>query len=130
MKRFTGFFLLVAYLLASPGLVYSLHLCGEQVTGVSLRAGEEPPDCCAGRTKPTKGCCHNEQVSSTLKDVKLASAQLKLPAAVALPAPPALRLALRLALTYPAEEPLTRGAATAAPPPRCPAYVRGHAFLI
>lgn len=130
MKRLTGFLLLVAYLLASPGLVYSLHLCGEQVTSVSLSAAGEPTDCCAGLTKPKKSCCHNQQVSSTLKDVKLTTAQLKLPTAVALPAPPALRLPLQLALTYPAEEPILRRAATAAPPPPCPAYVRGHAFLI
>ncbi|OWP64002.1 hypothetical protein CDA63_05925 [Hymenobacter amundsenii] len=134
MKRLASLLLLLAYLFASPGLVYSLHLCGQQVTGVSLSGVGEPAGCCPESAKPVKGmkgCCHDQKVASSLKDVKLTTAQLKLVAPVALPAPPALRVVRHLALTYPADEPAPRlRVASGPPPPACPAYVRGHAFLI
>ena len=56
MKRLASLLLLLAYLFASPGLVYSLHLCGQTVTGVSLSgSGEEPAGCCPKSAKPVKG---------------------------------------------------------------------------
>ncbi|AMR29527.1 hypothetical protein A0257_22140 [Hymenobacter psoromatis] len=129
MKRLLSLLLLWSYLLASPGLVYSMHFCGRTITGVSL-AGPAHSCCCPVPKKPA-GCCHDQKLSSTLKDVKLTTAQLKLPVLVAVPAPPALRLAYRLPTpTYPTDEPAAAPLATAAPPPDCPAYVRGHAFLI
>jgi hypothetical protein len=98
------------------------------MTGVSVI--HEAACCCPLPKKPA-GCCHDQKLSSTLKDVKLNSAQLKLPVPMAVPAPPPLRLAYRLPIaTYPAEAPATPLRAIAAPPPECPAYVRGHAFLI
>jgi hypothetical protein len=119
----------VSYLLSSPGLVYSMHFCGSAVTGVSIALPAH--SCCCPLPKKPTGCCHDQKLSSTLKDVKLTTAQLKLPVLVAVPAPPALRLAYRLpAPTYPADAPATPLRATAVPPPACPAYVRGHAFLI
>jgi hypothetical protein len=128
VKRFFSLFLLLSYLLSSPGLVYSMHFCGQTLTEVSV--AKEAACCCPVPKKPT-GCCHDQKVTSTLKDVKLNSAQLKLPVPVAVPAPAPLRLAYRLPTpTYPAEAPAALRAATAAPPPECPAYVRGHAFLI
>lgn len=129
MKRLLSLFLLVSYLLASPGLVYSMHFCGSTVTGVSVAVAEHP--CCCPVPQKPAGCCHDKKLSSTLQDVKLTTAQLKLPVLVAVPAPPALRLAYRLPTpTYPADEPAAPRRATAAPPPACPPYVRGHAFLI
>ena len=128
MKRFASLVLLLSYLLSSPGLVYSMHFCGQVLTEVSV--AKEAACCCPILKKPT-GCCHDQKVTSTLKDVKLNNAQLKLPVPVAVPAPAPLRLAYRLpAPTYPAEAPAAMRAATAAPPPDCPAYVRGHAFLM
>ena len=126
VKRFLSLFLLLSYLLSSPGLVYSMHFCGQVLTEVSV--AKEAACCCPVPKKPT-GCCHDQKVTSTVKDVKLTTAQLKLP--VAVPAPPPLRVAYRLpSQSYPAEAPAAPRAATAAPPPECPAYVRGHAFLI
>ena len=131
LKRLASLLLLLAYLFASPGLVYSLHLCGQTVTGVSLSGVGEPAGCCPTPAKPVKGmkgCCHDQKVASSLQDVKLTTAQLKLTAPVALPA---LRVVRHLALTYPADEPAPRPrVASGLPPPACPAYVRGHAFLI
>lgn len=98
------------------------------MTGVSV--AHEAACCCPLPKKPA-GCCHDQKLSSTLKDVKLTTAQLTLSAPVAVPPPAALRLAYRLpVITYPADEPAAPLWATAAPPPECPAYVRGHAFLI
>ncbi len=106
-----------------------MHFCGSTVTGVSVAVAEHP--CCCPVLKKPAGCCHDKKLSSTLKDVKLTTAQLKLPVLLAMPAPPELRLAYRLPIpTYPADEPAAPLRATAAPPPACPAYVRGHAFLI
>ncbi len=128
MKRFASLLLLLSYLLSSPGLVYSMHFCGPTLTEVSVTS--EAACCCPVAKKPA-GCCHDQKLTSTLKDVKLTTAQLKLPVPVAVPAPAALRLAYRLPTpTYPADEPAAPLLATAAPPPCCPAYVRGHAFLI
>lgn len=128
LKRFFSLFLLVSYLLASPGLVYSMHFCGATMTDVSV--AHEAACCCPMPNKPT-GCCHDQKLSSTLKDVKLTTAQLKLPVSVAVPAPPTLVPAYRLpAPTHPADAPAAPLRAAAAPPPACPAYVRGHAFLI
>lgn len=128
MKRFASLFLLLSYLLSSPGLVYSMHFCGDTLTEVSVT--REAACCCPVPKKPA-GCCHDQKLRSTLKDVKLTTAQLKLPVLVAVPAPAALRPAYRLPTpTYPAEAPAAPRLATAAPPPDCPAYVRGHAFLI
>ncbi|MDQ2770524.1 MAG: hypothetical protein M3Y54_08495 [Bacteroidota bacterium] len=126
MKRILSLFLLVSYLLSSPGLVYSMHFCGATMTGVSVAHAAA---CCCPLPKKPAGCCHDQKLSSTLKDVKLTTAQLKLP--VLVPAPAPLRLAYRLPVpTYPADAPAAPLRATAAPPPECPAYVRGHAFLI
>lgn len=126
MKRFLSLFLLLSYLISSPGLVYSMHFCGQTLTDVSV--AKEAACCCPLPKKPT-GCCHDQKVASTIKDVKLTSAQLKLPVSAVVPTP--LRLAYRLPVpTYPAEAPPASLAAAAAPPPNCPAYVRGHAFLI
>ena len=106
-----------------------MHLCGSTVTGVSVAVAEH--SCCCPVPKKPTGCCHDKKLSSTLKDVKLTTARLKLPVLVAVPAPPALQLAYRLPTpTYPADEPAAPLRATAAPPPACPPYVRGHAFLI
>jgi len=128
LKRFASLFLLLSYLLSSPGLVYSMHFCGETLTQVSVTSKAA---CCCPLPKKPAGCCHDQKLSSTLKDVKLTTAQLKLPVPLAVPAPAALRLAYRLPTpTYPAEAPAAPLVATAAPPPDCPAYVRGHAFLI
>ena len=128
MKRVVSLFLLLSYLLSSPGLVYSMHFCGQSLTQVSVTS--EAHCCCPVPKKPA-GCCHDQKVSSTLKDVKLSTAQFKLQVPAAGLVPPVLRLAYRLATpTYPAEEPAAPLVATAAPPPCCPAYVRGHAFLI
>ena len=129
MTRFLSLLLLVSYLLASPGLVYSMHFCGHTLAEVSV--AKEATCCCPVPAKKPAGCCHDKKVVSPLQDVKLSAAQLKLPGLVAVPAPPALRLAFRLPTpTYPADAPAAPRAATAAPPPPCPAYVRGHAFLV
>lgn len=105
-----------------------MHFCGDTLTEVSVTS--EAACCCPLPKKPA-GCCHDHKLSSTLKDVKLTTVQLKVPVLVAVPAPAALRLAYRLPTpTYPAEAPAAPLVATAAPPPDCPAYVRGHAFLI
>ena len=128
MKRFLSLLLLVSYLLSSPGLVYSMHFCGATMTGVSV--SHEAACCCPLPKKPA-GCCHDQKLSSTLKDVKLTTAQLKVSMSVAMSPPATLRLAYRLLIpTYPADEPAAPLRATAAPPSACPAYVRGHAFLI
>ncbi|MDJ0367168.1 hypothetical protein QMK33_18625 [Hymenobacter sp. H14-R3] len=128
MKRFVSLFLLLSYLLSSPGLVYSMHFCGQSLAEVSVAS--EAHCCCPAPKKPA-GCCHNQKVSSTIKDVKLTTAQFKLQAPAAGLVPPVLRLAYRLpAPTYPADAPAAPRAAAAAPPPECPAYVRGHAFLV
>ena len=105
-----------------------MHYCGNTVTGVSLAAAE-PSHCCGAMKKPA-GCCHDKKVQSTLKDVKLTGTPIKLLAPVALPAPPALRLAFRVVHTYPSEKVATVPVARPAPPPVCPAYVRGHAFRV
>ncbi len=128
LKRFLSLFLLVSYLLSSPGLVYSLHYCGTTVTGVSLAAAE-PASCCGAMKKPA-GCCHDQKVQSTIKDAKLTVAQIKLLVPVALPVPPVVRPLFRQALTYPAEAVAIVPVARPAPPPVCPAYVRGHAFRL
>ena len=105
-----------------------MHFCGAIMTGVSV--AHEAPCCCPLPKKPV-GCCHDQKLSSTLKDVKFTAAQPRLSGPVAVPPPATLRLAYRLSVpTYPADEPAAPLRATAAPPPVCPAYVRGHAFLI
>ncbi len=105
-----------------------MHFCGPTLTEVSVTS--EAACCCPVPKKPA-GCCHDQKLSSNLKDVKLTTAQLKLPVLVAVPAPAPLRLAYRLPTpTYPAEAPAAPLLASAAPPPDCPTYVRGHAFLI
>lgn len=132
MKRVISLFLLLSYLLSSPGLVYSMHFCGQVITAVSVAQDGDTHCCCRDTGKPASGCCHNQKVTSTVKDVKLTAAQLKLTAPDMVLAAPVLRLVWRLTqLTYPAADvPAAHLVAHAAPPPECPAYVRGHAFLI
>ncbi|WP_201982602.1 HYC_CC_PP family protein [Hymenobacter rubidus] len=131
MKRFVSLFLLFSYLLSSPGLVYSMHFCGQELTAVSVAQGSDTHCCCQDTGKPASGCCHDQKVSSALKDVKLSAAHFQLQAPDAVPAPAVLRLVWQLAqVAYPADEPAADLLAHAAPPPECPAYVRGHAFLV
>ncbi|WP_084443615.1 HYC_CC_PP family protein [Hymenobacter roseosalivarius] len=131
MKRFASLFLLFSYLLSSPGLVYSMHFCGQALTDVSVAHGVDTSCCCQDTGKHACDCCHDQKVVSTTKDVKLAAGQFKVPAPDLVPAPPVLRVVWQLAQPfYPADEPVARLTAHAAPPPQCPAYVRGHAFLI
>ncbi|AIZ65565.1 hypothetical protein PK28_18255 (plasmid) [Hymenobacter sp. DG25B] len=131
MKRFVSLFLLFSYLLSSPGLVYSMHFCGQELTAVSVAQGSDTHCCCRDTGKPASGCCHDQKVSSALKDVKLSAAHFQLQAPDAVPAPAVLRLVWQLAqVAYPADEPAANLLAHAAPPPECPAYVRGHAFLV
>ena len=131
MKRFVSLFLLFSYLLSSPGLVYSMHFCGQELTAVSVAQGSDTNCCCRDTGRPPGRCCHNQKVSSMLKDIKLSAAHFKLQAPVAVPAPAVLRLVWQLSQAgYPADEPVANLQLHAAPPPECPAYVRGHAFLI
>ena len=131
MKRFATLFLLVSYLLSSPGLVYSMHYCGPALTAVSVAQGADPHCCCQDTHKPPCGCCHDKKIVSAAKDVKLSAAHFKLQAPDLVPAPAVLRLVWQLAqAAYPADEPAANLLLHAAPPPECPPYVRGHAFLI
>ncbi|GAA4509305.1 hypothetical protein GCM10023172_42590 [Hymenobacter ginsengisoli] len=130
VKRFVSLFLLLSYLLSSPGLVYSMHFCGQALTAVAVTQRGDIPCCCLPAGKPSSGCCHDQKVTSTLKDVKLTAAQFRLQAPATVPAPAVLRIVWRLATTYPSAEPTAFSLVEAAPPPDCPAYVRGHAFLI
>lgn len=131
MKRFVSLFLLFSYLLSSPGLVYSMHYCGQALTAVTVAQDADTHCCCQDTRKPPCGCCHDKTVASATKDVKLTAAQFKLQAPVVAPAPAVLQAVWRLTQpTYPADAPAVRPEAHAAPPPECPAYVRGHAFLI
>jgi hypothetical protein len=130
MKRFVSLFLLLSYLLSSPGLVYSMHFCGQALTAVSVTQAGDTHCCCQDSGKPAAGCCHDQKVSSTLKDIKLTAAQFRLQAPATVPAPAVLRVVWRLATAYPPTEPTAHHLVQAAPPPDCPAYVRGHALLI
>ena len=131
VKRFVSLFLLFSYLLSSPGLVYSMHYCGQALTAVSVAQGGDTHCCCRDSGKPATGCCHDKKVASGTKDVKLTAAHSQLLAPALVPAPGLLPAVWQLAqAAYPAQEPAARPAVTAAPPPECPAYVRGHAFLI
>lgn len=131
MKCFASLFLLFSYLLSSPGLVYSMHFCGQQLTAVTVAQDSDTNCCCQDAGKPAGRCCHDQKVSSALKDIKLSAAHFKLQAPEAVPAPAVLRLVWQLAqVIYPADEPAAQLLAHAAPPPECPAYVRGHAFLV
>ena len=131
MKRFVSLFLLFSYLLSSPGLVYSMHFCGQEMTAVSVAQGGDTNCCCQDTGKPAGRCCHDQKMSSALKDIKLSTAHFQLPAPDMVPATAVLRLVWQLAQTvYSAEEPATNLLLHAAPPPECPVYVRGHAFLV
>lgn len=131
MKRFAALFLLFSYLLSSPGLVYSMHFCGQELTAVSVAQDGDTNCCCQDTGKPAGRCCHDQKVSSALKDIKLSAAHFKLPAPDLVPAPAVLWLVWQFAqAVYPANEPATSLLLHAAPPPECPAYVRGHAFLV
>lgn len=131
VKRFVSLFLLFSYLLSSPGLVYSMHFCGQQLTAVSVKQDGDTNCCCQDTGKPAGRCCHDQKVSSALKDIKLSAAHFQLPAPAVVPAPAVLRLVWQLAqVAYPADGPAADLLAHAAPPPECPAYVRGHAFLV
>lgn len=131
MKRVIGLFLLVSYLLSSPGLVYSMHFCGQTLTAVFMAPDADRHCCCEAAHKPPCRCCHDQKVSSAIKDVKLSAAEFKLvaPALVATAAVLHCRWLLWQA-AGPADEPATRLLAPAAPPPKCPTYVRGHALLV
>lgn len=132
MKRYVSLFLLFSYLLSSPGLVYSMHFCGQALTAVTVTPDADKHCCCQDTGTPDCGCCHDQEVVSAAKDLKLtASHHFLLQAPDVAPAPAVLQLVWQLAqLAYPADEPASRLVAHAAPPPECPAYVRGHAFLI
>ena len=131
MKRFASLFLLFSYLLSSPGLVYSMHFCGQELTAVTVAQDGDTNCCCQDAGKPAGRCCHDKKVSSALKDIKLSAAHFKLPVSDAVPAPAVLRLVWQLAqVIYPADELAAQLRAHAPPPPECPAYVRGHAFLV
>ncbi|WP_345050114.1 HYC_CC_PP family protein [Hymenobacter glaciei] len=131
MKRLTSFFLLFAYLLSSPGLVYSLHFCGQALTAVTVAEDADKHCCCQDAGTPDCGCCHDQQVVSGVKDLKLTATHFLLQVPDVAPAPAVLQLVCQLTqLAYPTDEPAPKLGAHAAPPPDCPAYVRGHAFLI
>ena len=131
MKRFVSLFLLFSYLLSSPGLVYSMHFCGQELTAVSVKQDGDTNCCCQDTHKPPCGCCHDQKVSSALKDIKLSTAHFKQQAPGLVPAPAVLRLVWQLSqVACRADEPVANLRLHAAPPPECPAYVRGHAFLV
>ncbi|MBO3272091.1 HYC_CC_PP family protein [Hymenobacter defluvii] len=131
MKRLTSLFLLFAYLLSSPGLVYSMHFCGQSLEGVSIKQQIPRSCCCQAMRAPARGCCHDQVVTSSVKDVKLTTSGVKVAAPAIAPAPALLPLVWHLStFTLPLDEPESGLTAHAAPPPECPAYVRGHAFLI
>lgn len=131
MKRFVSLFLLFSYLLSSPGLVYSMHFCGQELTAVSVKQDGDTNCCCRDTGKPPGRCCHDQKVSSALKDIKLSAAHFKLQAPDITPAPAVLQLVWQLSqVVCPDDEPAAGLLLHAAPPPDCPAYVRGHAFLI
>ena len=131
VKRFTSLFLLFSYLLSSPGLVYSMHFCGQELTAVSVKQDGDTNCCCRDTGKPAGRCCHDQKVNSALKDIKLSAVHYKLQAPAAVPAPAVLQLVWQLSqVMFPADEPVTNLLLHAAPPPECPVYVRGHAFLV
>jgi hypothetical protein len=131
VKRLVSFFLLFAYLLSSPGLVYSMHFCGQRLTAVSLQADGKRNCCCETMRNPGCGCCHDQLVTSSVKDVKLTTTQVLVAAPAMVATPDLLPLVWRLStLAFPLNELKLELAAHAAPPPECPVYVRGHAFLI
>ena len=131
VKRLVSFFLLFAYLLASPGLVYSMHFCGQSLTGVSLEQGDQRSCCCKTMPAPACGGCHDQVVTSSVKDARLATPQVQVSAPAVAPAPALLPLVWHLSTFFqPLDEPATGFATHAAPTPECPAYVRGHAFLV
>ena len=131
VKRFVSLFLLFSYLLSSPGLVYSMHFCGQELTAVSVQQDGDTNCCCQDTGKPAGRCCHDQKVSSALKDIKLSATHFQLQAPALVPAPTVLQLVWQLAqVAHPADEPVGGLLLHAAPPPECPAYVRGHAFLV
>ena len=131
MKRFVSLFLLFSYLLSSPGLVYSMHFCGQALTAVSVAQDGDTNCCCQDTGKPPGRCCHNQKMSSALKDIKLSAGHFRLGAPGMVSALPVLRLVGHLSqATFPADEPSSNRLLHVAPPPKCPAYVRGHAFLV
>ena len=131
VKRFTSLFLLFSYLLSTPGLVYSMHFCGQKLTAVSVKKDGDTNCCCQDTGKPAGRCCHDQKVSSALKDIKLSAAHYKQQAPAAVLTPAVLQLVWQLSqVVYPADEPVANLLLHAAPPPECPAYVRGHAFLV
>jgi hypothetical protein len=130
VKRPLSFLLLLVYLLSSPGLGYSMHYCGQKLTGFSVLA-ETPKSCCPPRSAPCGGC-HDKHVSSPVQDAPLlTTAALALSVPALLPEP--------LAYSWPAasrpqpgdpERQRPRAAVRTAVPPPWPAYVRGHAFRL
>jgi len=131
VKRLVSFFLLFAYLLSSPGLVYSMHFCGQSLTAVSLEQGGKRNCCCDTMRAPACGCCHDQVVTSSVKDIKLSTLQVQVSAPAVVPTSALLPLVWHLStFSLPVDEPETGFATHAAPPPECPAYVRGHAFLV
>jgi hypothetical protein len=81
-----------------------MGFCGQIINGVSLAGPEHP--CCSPLPKEPAGCCNDQQLVSTIQDVKLTPAQLKLPVLIAVPAPPVLRLVYRPPTpTCPADKP-------------------------
>ena len=87
--------------------------------------------CCQDTHKPPCGCCHDRKVASATKDIKLTAAHFQLQVPDLVPAPAVLQLVWQLSqAAYAPEEPAVNLLLHAAPPPECPAYVRGHAFLV
>ncbi len=130
MKRPLSFLLLLVYLLSSPGLAYSLHYCGQELTGVSVGA-ETPKSCCPPHQAPC-GNCHDQHVSGPAQDAPLlASAALAFTAPALLPEPIAyVRSPAERFLAGSQERQRPRTAVRAAALPPWPAYVRGHAFRL
>ena len=129
MKRLLSFLLLFVHLFSSPGLGYSMHYCGQVLTGVSVSA-ETPKSCCPPQKAPC-GKCHDKHVSSPSHEATLlATAAFAAPAPALLPAP--LAVAWPAAPSWAAQRVnfLPRPAGRDAAPPPWPAYVRGHAFRL
>lgn len=131
VQRLTSLLLLFAYLLSSPGLVYSMHFCGQQVTNVSFAHRGDDDCCCRTATRSACYCCHDQEISSAVQDVKLTAFQAKMEAPAWQEAPTLLPIVWQLSTVFALTKSAVRWSEVdGAPPPACPAYVRGHAFRI
>nr|WP_188548818.1 hypothetical protein [Hymenobacter qilianensis] len=108
-----------------------MHFCGQALTAVTVTPDADKHCCCQDTGAPDCGCCHDQEVVSAAQDLQLTATHFQLQAPEVAPTPALLPVVWQLTqLAYPVDEPATRLLAHAAPPPECPAYVRGHAFLI